>query len=60
MFFYITNKLKRVWYTYADISTGSYPLETVDTIAPDGSIDTTCAIYLVVNGVCIKTVLSLL
>ena len=51
MFYYILNKLKRVWYTYADISTGSYPLNAIDTIALDGSIDTTSAIYLVTNGV---------
>lgn len=51
MFYYILNKLRQVWFTYGDISTGSYPLDTIDTIAGDGSIDTTCSIYLVINGV---------
>jgi hypothetical protein len=50
MFDFILERLKHVWFTYADISFGSYPLATIDTIGEDGSTDTTSAIYLVANG----------
>ena len=55
MFQYILERLRNVWFTYADISCGTYPMATIDTIAEDGSTDTTSAIYLVVNGVINKT-----
>jgi hypothetical protein len=51
MFDFILERLKHVWFNYADISFGSYPLATIDTIAEDGTTDTTSAIYLVANGV---------
>lgn len=51
MFQFILEKLRHVWFTYADISYGSYPLETIDTISNNGSIDTTCALHLIINGV---------
>ncbi|CAF0929774.1 unnamed protein product [Brachionus calyciflorus] len=50
MFQFILERLRHVWFVYADVAVGSYPLETIDTIAEDGSTDTTSAIYLVVNG----------
>jgi hypothetical protein len=51
MFQFILEKLRTVWFTYADVSCGAYPLDTIDTIAENGSTDTTSALYLVVNGV---------
>ena len=54
MFQFILDKLRIVWFTYADVSCGTYPMATIDTIAEDGSTDTTSAIYLVVNGVNFK------
>lgn len=54
MFQFILERLRHVWFTYADISCGSYPLDTIDTIAKDGTTDTTSAVYLVVNGVWIS------
>ncbi|CAF0937774.1 unnamed protein product, partial [Brachionus calyciflorus] len=50
MFQFILEKLRHVWFTYADISYGSYPLATIDTISKDGTTDTTSAIYLIANG----------
>ena len=50
IFYFILERLKHVWFHYADISFGSYPLSTIDTIAEDGTTDTTSAIYLVANG----------
>ena len=52
MFDFILERLKHVWFNYADISFGSYPLATIDTIAEDGTTDTNSAIYLIANGVC--------
>ena len=40
-----------MWFTYGEISCGSYPLDTIDTIANDGTTDTKSAIYLIANGV---------
>lgn len=51
MFDFILKQLRDVWFTYADISCGSYPLNTIDTIAENGTTDTNSAIYLVANGV---------
>lgn len=51
MFQFVLEKLRHLWFIYADIACGSYPLETIDTINDDGTTDTTSAIYLVVNGV---------
>ena len=59
MFQFILEKLRHVWFTYADISCGTYPMATIDTIAEDGSTDTTSAIYLVVNGVILDFILLL-
>ncbi|RNA00117.1 transient receptor potential cation channel subfamily V member 5 [Brachionus plicatilis] len=50
IFQFILEKLRHVWFTYADISYGSYPLETIDTISNSGAIDTTSALYLITNG----------
>ena len=50
MFQFILEKLRIVWFTYADISYGSYPLATIDTIAQDGTTDTKSAIFLITNG----------
>lgn len=43
--------MRHVWFIYADVACGSYPLATIDTIADDGTTDTTSAIYLIANGV---------
>jgi hypothetical protein len=51
MFQFILERLRHVWFTYADVSFGSYPLATIDTIGEDGTTDTTSALYLVINGV---------
>lgn len=51
MFDFILDHLKHVWFAYADISFGSYPLATIDTIAEDGTTDTNSAIYLIADGV---------
>lgn len=60
MFYYILDKLKKIWFTYGDISTGSYPLDTIDSInTADGSIDIHSAVFLVINGVIISLSLSL-
>lgn len=55
MFQFIMERLRHVWFTYADISFGSYPLATIDTISEDGTTDMTSAVFLVVNGVNIFT-----
>jgi len=44
-------QLREVWFTYGEVSCGSYPLNTIDTIANDGTTDTKSAIYLIANGV---------
>ena len=51
IFQYILERKKKVMFTYADISCGTYPLDTIDTIASDGSINTNSAIYLIANEV---------
>jgi transient receptor potential cation channel subfamily V protein 5 len=54
MFQFILEKQRQVWFTYGEISCGTYPMATIDTIAEDGNTDTTSAIYLVVNGVIVS------
>ena len=51
LFFYILEQKRSVWFSYADISCGSYPLDTLDTIAEDGTTDTNSAIWLIANAV---------
>ena len=51
MFDFILEQLRIPWFTYADISCGSFPLDTIDTVSEDGSTDTESAIYLIANGV---------
>ena len=51
IFQYILERKREVMFTYADISCGTYPLDTIDTIASDGSINTNSAIYLIANEV---------
>ncbi len=51
LFDFILEQLRDEWFTYGDISCGSYPLNTIDTIANDGTTDTKSAIYLIANGV---------
>jgi hypothetical protein len=51
MFDYILEQLRIPWFSYADISCGSFPLDTIDTVSEDGTTDTESAIYLIANGV---------
>ena len=51
LFDFILEQLREVWFTYGEVSCGSYPLNTIDTISNDGTTDTKSAIYLIANGV---------
>lgn len=51
IFFYFLEKLRVNEWMYADISCATYPLENVDTIAHDGSIDTNSCLYIILQNV---------
>ncbi len=51
MFDFILERKRQIWFTYADISCGAYPLDTIDTIAEDGTTDINSAIFLIANAV---------
>ena len=53
MFDFILEQLRSPWFTYADITCGSFPLDTIDTVSENGTTDTESAIYLIANGVCL-------
>ena len=49
MFQYILGRKRQYWFSYADISCGAYPLETIDSINPDGTADTSSALFILTN-----------
>ena len=51
LFDFILERKRKKWFTYADISFGSYPLDTIDTIADDGTTDTNSAIFIIATAV---------
>ena len=51
MFDFILERLRKVEWHYMNISCGAYPLDTIDTITPDGQTDTTSSIYSICYGV---------
>ncbi len=51
MFDFILEKLRKIEWHYADISCAAYPLDTIDTIRPNGQLDTTSSIYSICFGV---------
>ena len=51
MFQFILGRKRQYWFSYADISCGAYPLETIDTISENGTTDTTSALFLIANTV---------
>lgn len=52
IFQYILERKRQYWFSYADISCGAYPLDTIDTISTNGTTDTTSALFLIANTVC--------
>jgi hypothetical protein len=51
MFDFILERIRNIYWIYADIYCAGYPLKTIDTIAEDGTTDTCSALYLIANGV---------
>jgi hypothetical protein len=51
IFQYILERKKQYWFSYADISCGAYPLDTIDSINPDGTTDVNSAIFILSNEV---------
>ena len=51
MFQYILERKREYWFSYADVSCGAYPLDTIDSIAPDGTTDVNSAIFILSNEV---------
>ena len=45
---------RKTYWLYADVSCAAYMLKDVDTIADNGKMNDLSALYLIVNGVCIK------
>ncbi len=50
MFQFILKQQRRSIWCYADVACVAYPLQTVDTVGPDGQTDTASALYLIANG----------
>jgi hypothetical protein len=51
LFQYILEKKRQYWFSYADVSCGAYPLDTIDSIAPDGTTDVNSVIFILSNEV---------
>ncbi len=52
MFYFILEKSRKNYWTYADISCAAYPLKYLDYILDDGSVDTKSCLYILLNKVC--------
>jgi hypothetical protein len=49
MYYYILEKTRQNYWTYADISCAAYPLKHLDPITDDGSVDTKSSLYILLN-----------
>ena len=51
IFFYILERIRINYWTYANIACAAYPLNNIDSIAVDGSTDTNSCLYIILNTV---------
>jgi hypothetical protein len=51
LFQYILERKRQYWFSYADISCGAYPLDTLDSITEDGATDVNSAVFILSNEV---------
>lgn len=45
------DRLRTIYWVYADISCAAYPLTNLDTISENGTTDSNSALYAIVNSV---------
>jgi hypothetical protein len=53
MFDHILQKVRTIYWQYGNVTCAGYPLNDIDTIGKDGSLNDTSALSIIVRGVCI-------
>jgi hypothetical protein len=51
MFDHILQKVRTVYWQYGNVTCAGYPLDDIDTIGKDGSLNETSALSIMVRGV---------
>ncbi len=56
MFDHILQKTRTVYWQYGNVTCAGYPLDDIDTIGKDGSLNDTSALSIIVRGVSEKNI----
>ena len=51
IFTFIMDKMRTVYWVYADVSCAAYPLTSIDTISENGTTNSNSVLYSIVNSV---------
>jgi hypothetical protein len=51
MFDHILQKTRTIYWQYGNVTCAGYPLDDIDTIGKDGSLNDTSALSIIVRGV---------
>ena len=50
MYNHLIEKEREVYWVYGDVTCAAYPLDNIDTIGPNGEINPTSALHLIIHG----------
>lgn len=58
MFDHILQKTRTIFWQYGNVTCAGYPLDDIDTIGKDGSLNDTSALNIIVRGVSSKDLIE--